>query len=293
MKKSNYKIVVASGKGGVGKSMLTSGLAYLFSKDEKITAVDCDVDTPNLHIWLNETEGWEETTPVQTSKEPKIDYEKCDGCGKCVENCNFNALSMSDKKKPVVNNFLCEGCGACQVTCPQNAIKLEPISNGELKKKKTKYGFPLISGNLFPGETGSGKIVTELKKEADKEEADYQIIDSPPGTGCPVIAALRDADLCILITEPTLSGFSDIKRIFELVKYFDLDYKVVCNKWDINKEIFKKIKNWKKDNFIGKISYNKEIFKSISKLEPIMESELEGIKDEIIEIYDKIRKEIK
>ncbi|SRR6056297_1124533 len=291
MKKSPYKIVIASGKGGVGKSMLTSGLAYLFGKDEKITAVDCDVDTPNLHIWLNEIEDWESSTPIQTSKKPVIDYEKCNGCGKCVQNCNFNALKMKEGK-PQLNSFLCEGCGACKVTCPQNAIKLKSISNGKIRKKKTKYGFNLISGSLFPGETGSGKIVTELKKEADKEKVEYQIIDSPPGTGCPVIASLRDADLCILITEPTLSGFSDIKRIFELVKYFDLDYKVVCNKWDINKKIFQKIKNWKKDNFIGKISYNKKIFELISKLEPIMKTDLK-VKDEIVKIYDKIKKEIK
>lgn len=290
MKKSPYKIVVASGKGGVGKSMLASGLAFLFGKEEKISAIDCDVDTPNLHIWLNEVDNWEESNPVQTSKKPVINYDLCDGCGKCAENCNFGAIKMK-KGKPVVNNFLCEGCGACKVTCPKEAIELEPISNGRIRKKKTKYGFPLISGNLFPGETGSGKIVTEVKKIADKEEVDFQIIDSPPGTGCSVIAALKDADLCVLITEPTPSGFSDLKRTFELIQYFEVPYKVVCNKWDINKKIFKKIKNWEKDNFIGKITYNQEIFKAISELKPIMETDLET-KNEIIEIYDIIKSDI-
>ena len=156
------KLVIASGKGGVGKSMLSSALAMLFSQNKKTIAVDCDADAPNLSIWLGGVNMWDKIIPVITSAKPEIDYKKCNGCGFCVENCRFSALKMVDGK-PKLNPFLCEGCGACEVVCPQKAIKLKPIQNGEIKIKKLKYGFPLVSGNRFPGETGSGKVVTEIK----------------------------------------------------------------------------------------------------------------------------------
>ncbi|GAH48741.1 unnamed protein product, partial [marine sediment metagenome] len=117
------KIVILSGKGGVGKSMLSSALAMLFRKSLRVTAVDCDVDAPNLGIWLSGIKKWDKIIPVVTSAKPEIDYKKCDGCGVCVEKCRFGALKM-EKGKPKLNPFLCEGCGACEIICPQKAIKL-------------------------------------------------------------------------------------------------------------------------------------------------------------------------
>jgi len=210
------KIVILSGKGGVGKSMLSSALAMLFRKSSRVIAVDCDVDAPNLGIWLGGIKKWDKIIPVVTSAKPEIDYKKCNGCGVCVEKCRFGALKM-EKGKPKLNPFLCEGCGACEVICPQKEIRI----------KQTKYGFPLVSGNLFPGETGSGKIVSEIKKEADKFNSDLQIIDSAPGTGCPVIAALQDSNFAILITEPTPSGFSDLKRVLKVVNHFKIPWNLV------------------------------------------------------------------
>ena len=112
------KLIIASGKGGVGKSMLTSALAMLFSQDKKVVAVDCDADAPNLAIWLGGVKKWDKIIPVIASEEPKIDYKKCNSCGLCVKNCRFSAMKMVDNK-PVPNLFLCEGCGACEVVCPQ------------------------------------------------------------------------------------------------------------------------------------------------------------------------------
>ena len=139
------KLVVASGKGGVGKSMLASALTMLFTKEKKIVTVDCDVDAPNLAIWLNEIKKWDKILPVTTSAKPVFDYKKCVGCGLCAKNCRFKALTMK-KGKPKLNQFLCEGCGACEVICPQKAIKLKPIQNGQIRIKETKYKFPLVSG---------------------------------------------------------------------------------------------------------------------------------------------------
>lgn len=284
MSEKTYKIAIASGKGGVGKSMLSSVLSVFFSEKKKITAVDCDADAPNLAVWLNEIKNWEKTIPVKTSFRPEIDKEKCNGCGICVEKCKFKALSLKDGKAEV-DPLLCEGCGACEVLCPRGAIKMNPVQNGEIKIKETKWGFPLVSSHLFPGETGSGKVVSEARKEAEKFDSEIMIIDSAPGTGCPVTASLKDVDFTFLITEPTLSGFTDLKRALEIVNYFGSDWGLVINKWDINKEITEEIKEFAKEKFLGKISYDKKVFESVSNLIPISETNLKA-KEEIKEIFN-------
>ena len=281
------KLVIASGKGGVGKSMLTSVLAMFFAKTKKIVAVDCDADAPNLGIWLGGVRKWDKTIPVVASARPEIDYNKCNGCGLCTKNCRFGAIKMVNGKLKL-NQFLCEGCGVCEVICPQKAIKLKPVQNGEIKIKKLKYDFPLVSGNLFPGQLGSGKVVTEIKKEAEKFEHDLMIIDSAPGTGCPVIAALRDANFVILITEPTPSGFSDLKRVLEVVNHFKVPWGLVINKWDINPQLSDKIEKWVGKKFLGKISYDKKIFKAIANLTPVLETNLKA-KNEIKKIFEKLQ----
>ncbi|MBZ9569780.1 ATP-binding protein [Patescibacteria group bacterium] len=277
------KIVIASGKGGVGKSMLTSALAMLFAKNQKVVAVDCDVDAPNLAIWLGGVKRWDKTLPVVTSAKPEIDLNKCNSCGICVENCKFEAMKMVNKNLKL-NPFLCEGCGACEIICPVGAIKLKPVQNGEIKIKKTKYSFPLISGQLYPGESGSGKVVTEIKKEAEKFKQEVMLIDSAPGTGCPVIASLQGANFAILVTEPTPSGFTDLKRVLEVVNHFNISYGVVINKWDIYKNLSQKIEKWAGRKFLGKISFDKEIFKAVANLKPILKTNLR-VKKEIKEIF--------
>ena len=282
------KLVIASGKGGVGKSMLTSALAMFFAKDgKKVIACDCDVDAPNLAIWLNEINKWDKSKKVSTLEKPIIDLKKCIGCGSCVNNCPFKALFLKSNKAKL-NYFLCEGCGVCEIICPQKAIRLKPVKNGQINIKQTKYNFPLISGQLFPGESNSGKVVTEVKKEADKIKGDIMIIDSAPGTGCPVIASLQDANLAILITEPTLSALSDLKRVLKTVNYFKISYRLVINKWDINKDLSKKIEKWADKKFLGKISYDKKIFKAIANLTPILETNLKARK-EIKNIYNNLK----
>ena len=288
------KIVVVSGKGGVGKSMLASGLAMLFAEKQKVVAVDCDVDAPNLHLWLGEDEKWDKVEKISVSEKPVIDFEKCTGCGKCVKICAFDALRLAplaqgkpSGKKPILNSFFCEGCGACEVVCPQKAIKMEPIENAEIRIKKNIYGFPLISAQLYPGQTGSGKIVDEIKKRAERFAYEIMILDSPAGTGCPVIAALNGSNFAILITEPTPSGFSDLKRVLTVVDHFKIPYGVVINKWDINSEFSQRIEKEFNGRILGKMGYDKQIFQAIANLTPIMKTNL-PVKKEIKRIKDVI-----
>lgn len=291
MRNRKFKLVIGSGKGGAGKSMLTSALAMLFAKDKKIVAVDCDVDAPNLAIWLNEiNENPKNPKPykISTSEKPIIDNSKIkENPERFAKKCRFGALEV-EKGKLKVNPFLCEGCGACEIFCPLGAITMSPVKNGEIRVRKTKYGFDLVTGQLFPGETGSGKVVAEIRKKADEFEYDIMIIDSAPGTGCPVIASLQGADFAVLVTEPTPSGFSDLKRVLEVVNHFKIPYNIVINKWDINPDLSKEIENWAKSKFLGKISYDKKIFKSIAQLTPILETNLKA-KREIKRIFNRFK----
>jgi len=285
------KLAIASGKGGVGKSMIASSLAILFSKNKKkIIAVDCDVDTPNLSIWCGESNRWEKIEKISVSEKPIINNKKLtkEKAKKCIERCKFNALEIV-KGELKVNYFLCESCGACQYFCPPGTIKFKPIINGEIRVKTTRYGFPIISGYLYPGETGSGKIVTEIKKKAEEFNKEIMLIDSAPGTGCPVIASLQDSNFVLLVTEPTPSGFSDLKRVLGVVNHFRIPWAVVINKYDLNKRLAIKIKKWAKTRFLGSISYDRNIFKAISNLTPIMETNLKARK-EIIEIYNNLNR---
>ncbi len=295
---SSKKIAIASGKGGVGKSMLSSALGMLFSEENKMVAVDCDVDAPNLAIWLAEIEDWDNIEKIGVSEKPVINSGKLnkEEAKRCVKKCRFGAFKLKNEKLEL-NPFLCEGCGACEVFCPQGVIKMKSVKNGEIKIKKTKYNFPLVSGQLYPGETGSGKIVTKLKEKAEEFDYNIMLIDSSPGTGCPIVASLQDTDFVVLITEPSLSGFSDLKRILKVVKHFEIQWGLVINKYDINSQLSDEIEKWiqhdlTEGKFLGKISYDKKIFKAVSSLTPIMETNLR-VKKEIQSIFNKLIKILK
>lgn len=281
------KIVVASGKGGTGKSMFASSLALLFSETKKVVACDCDVDAPNLGLWLGVT-TYDSVEPISTSEKARIDSKKCIGCGECFSNCAFGAIERK-KSTYVVNPLLCEGCGVCQLVCPAKAVDLISVMNGEIRIKETKWGFPLVSGQLKPGEAGSGKIVQELRRRAEELSHDVMILDSAAGIGCSVIASITGCDYAVLVTEPTPSGFFDLKRVLEIVNHFKVSYGIVLNKWDINPSVSQKMEKWSGEKFLGKISYDREVVNSIVNLKPVIVSKSK-VKEEIIRIFERIRK---
>ena len=295
------KIAIASGKGGAGKSMLASSLTLLFTQDKKVVAVDCDVDAPNLHLWLGQKESWGQVEKISTNERSTIDPKRCNLCGRCVDICAFGALKVENCKLKIVN-FYCEGCGACEVVCPQKAIKMKPVKNAEIRVKKIRlrqglggqsvFGFPLVSAQLYPGETGSGKIVEEIKKRAENFDHQMMILDSPAGTGCPVIAVLKDADFAVLVTEPTPSGLTDLKRVLTVANHFQIPYGLVINKWDINQSLSKKIEKEFRGKILGKISYDQRIFQAIAKLTPIMETNLRA-KNEIKKIWKSLTRKVR
>ncbi|MBN1941396.1 MAG: ATP-binding protein [Candidatus Diapherotrites archaeon] len=283
-------IVVASGKGGVGKSMVASSLAILFSREKSVVAVDCDVDAQNLGLWLG-VKKMSSGKTISVSESAEIIHEKCSKCGRCAGVCKSGAIEKTAGGFKV-NPFLCDGCGACNLVCPENAIEMKKVENAVLQKAKTKFGFEVIGAQLFPGNAGSGKIVAEIREKAGKSKKEVTILDAPAGIGCPVTASIVNTDFAVLVTEPTPSGLSDLKRVLCVANHFKIPFGIIINQRDINKEFSRKIGKFAGKNLLGKISYDKKVVESIVELKPVLENNGKAA-GEIKKIFRKIKKELK
>ncbi len=266
-------ITILSGKGGVGKSSITASLAVSFSKDKKIICADCDVDASNLSLVLGADE-YAEWKDISTNEKAVFDLDKCNSCKKCFNECHFNAIDW-ENNKPKLKEFSCEGCGMCELVCPQNAISMKKVNNAKIGYANTKYGFEVVSAQLNPGESGSGKVVDEVKKKARERgfEAEVMFIDSAAGVGCPVIASVAGSDYAILVTEPTPSGFSDMKKALEVIAHFKIPAGIIINKFDLNPEQTDRIEEFAKINkldIIEKIPFDKQFAKALTEMIPII-----------------------
>ncbi len=232
------KITVISGKGGTGKTTLTANFSAL-AKNHVIA--DCDVDAPNMHLLLNPEVKKEES--FSGGKLAHTDKEICTDCGLCYEHCRFNAVNEDFTINPVK----CEGCSVCAEVCPVDAITMSPALTGQIYDSSTKFA-SMIHAKLKAGAENSGKLVSEVRdraeKKAEAEEKDLVLIDGSPGIGCPVIASLTGVDMALIVTEPSKSGLSDLKRLVEMIDNFDLKAKVVINKYDLNENMADNIEKY-------------------------------------------------
>jgi MinD superfamily P-loop ATPase len=290
-------LTVLSGKGGVGKSTLTASLAVILGRENKIVVVDCDVDAPNLSLVLGLKEenfdSWEE---IRTNEKANLIREKCKGLKDCVKACNFSAIQWDrDQRLPVINEFLCVGCGTCIVACPENAINFKKVKNAKIGVGNTTYGFPIVTGHLDIGESGSGKVVNAVKMKANEVaeniQADLMLIDAAAGIGCPVIASVRGSDYVLIVTEPTPVAFWDLNRAIEVVNHFGIPSGIVINRWDINEEFTDKIIDYCKSNdipLLGRIPYDTRFVDSLVNLKPVViyEPEFEKFFSKILESLD-------
>ncbi len=250
------EIAVISGKGGTGKTTFVAALASLA---KNYVFADCDVDAADLHLIL--TPEIKSSEKFFGGKKAFIFKDKCVECGICREVCEFNSISEDF----VVDSYGCEGCGACYYFCKHGAISFEPSESGEIFISSSRFG-TIVHARLHPGEENSGKLVTKVRNEAKREavtsNAEGILIDGSPGVGCSVIASITGVDYVLVVTEPTLSGLSDLKRTLALLKHFGLKSGVLINKFDINNKVSAEIENFVKGenvDFLGKLPFNPEI----------------------------------
>ncbi|NPD88269.1 MAG: 4Fe-4S binding protein [Asgard group archaeon] len=278
------QVTVISGKGGTGKSSIIASLAYQL-KEISILA-DADVDAPDLYLIFDPKET--EQFSYYGLKKAVIDKELCVECNECRDSCRFEAI----KESLTVNDFKCEGCSMCFHVCPENAIKMVDRVSGIYMSSNTRIG-KMVHARLNPGEESSGLLVAEVrklsKKEAEKEKMKLILIDGSPGIGCPVISSLTGADLALVVTEPTLSGYHDLKRILELLKQFNIGGYVIINRFDINERISNDIEEYCKEDFpvIEKIPFNNIFTQAMIQKKTVLEMVSEDV--DVIEIQRILR----
>jgi MinD superfamily P-loop ATPase len=269
-------ITILSGKGGVGKSSITASLAVSLSRHKKIVCADCDVDASNLALVFGiDAASYEEWTPLSIKQKAQFDHEKCTSCGKCAEHCYFNAIEL-EGGKPRLKEFNCEGCGVCVMVCPADAITMKEVQNANIGYATTPHGFTVVSAQLDIGASGSGMVVSAVKRKAASlaGDADIMLVDSAAGIGCPVIASVTGSDYVVVVAEPTPPGVADMKRVLEVVKHFRIPYGFIINKHDMNKTLTKDIEGFAKRNaaqVLARIPYDKAFTEALVNMTPLVE----------------------
>ena len=280
------QIVVISGKGGTGKTVLTASFASLAVNK---VMVDCDVDAADLHLLMKPE--IRERHEFRSGVTARIDRDVCQECGECLSVCRFEAITEDFRVDPVS----CEGCALCSRICPAGAIVMEENVSGEWYISETHYG-PLVHARLGIAEENSGKLVAKVRQIAkgiaDKEEKDYVIIDGPPGIGCPVIAALSGVDLALIVTEPTLSGMHDMERVAQVSKHFGIPTKVVINKYDLNQEnsgIIRQICDQSDIEVVARLPFSRVVVESVVRGVPLVEFSKNGITGDVVRLWERIK----
>ena len=285
----NYsQIVILSGKGGTGKTSFAAAISKLIKN--KIV-IDCDVDAANLYLLLKPK--IEAEIEFYGGKKAEIDSGICSYCGLCEKVCRFDAI-----KNFKVDLISCEGCGFCVKVCPEQAISFETKKTGDFYSGELEDSSKFFYAKLLPGEGNSGKLVSEIKKAATEnisEKTEWIIIDGPPGIGCPVNASLSSTDFVVIITEPTLSGLHDLKRLLELLKTFKYAHGIIINKFDLNLEVTEMIIKLAQTNnveVLGLLPFHHDFIRSLQMGKTIIEINRE-IKKQIEKIWLGINKQIK
>lgn len=246
-------IAVLSGKGGTGKTTVSTNLALMLGANY----IDCDVEEPNGFLFLKPKKENEKKVNVDI---PVIEEDKCTLCGVCVKACRFNALAKT-KTNIMVFDKLCHSCGACGIVCPTGALQYQKKNMGIIEEGK-KGDIVCKRGLLNIGEPMAVPILRELLNDLPQG---INFLDSPPGTSCNVVSTLHHADAAILVTEPTAFGLHDLKMAVDLVKVFDLPFGLVINKYSEENKVLDEYINEENISVLGHIPYKKEAAKSYSK----------------------------
>jgi len=276
-------ISIASGKGGTGKTTIATNLAVALGAD--VNLLDCDVEEPNDHIFIQPTITHTENVSL---KVPQVDMNKCSLCGKCQEICQFQAIAVVGT---TVLTFpeLCHSCGGCMEVCPENAITEIDREMGTFETG-TRNGLAFAYGRLFVGQVMAVPVIERVKEAIQPDK--MNIIDAPPGTSCPVISSVKDTDFLILVTEPTPFGLNDLKLAVGMVKILSIPHGIVINRSDLGDD---KVKEYAKEENIPilmEIPFDRQIAETYSKGKLLVE-ELPEWKERFIHLYEDVVKHAK
>ncbi|MCK5586857.1 ATP-binding protein [Candidatus Bipolaricaulota bacterium] len=275
------RIAVASGKGGTGKTTVAVNLALSLSAEESIQFLDCDVEEPNAHIFLKPNF---DTVQSVDKLLPQINSDKCTRCGTCVEACEFNALAIMGGNVMLYDS-LCHGCGRCGLVCPTGAISEIPHQLGVVEIG-TARGFSFARGLLNVGETMATPIIHALKREID--DSRLTILDAPPGTGCPTIAALHEADVALMVTEPTPFGLHDLKAAVEVARTLDVPTAVVINRAGIGNDQVEKYCNEENIPIVLTIPFDRAIAESYAVGTPLVDA-VPSWQEQFVELAERLK----
>lgn len=280
-----YKIAIASGKGGTGKTSISVNLFHSLKQSAATTLVDCDVEEPNDLIFFPSSQKINsEEIHLQVAQ---IDNEKCTYCRRCVDWCEFNAITVIPPVSYTkIDPQLCHACGACLHACKDEAIIEVPHLIGEVHQYQIAENGYLEEGNLRIGSPMQTSLIRALKKNISLN-TEYIIFDAPPGTSCPVVETISDTDFIVLVTEPTPFGLHDLKLMIDLLKEVQIPFGVVINKAGLG---FQETYDYLKENqieILAEIPFSKE-YAALYSTGDILNQQPEEIKKIYSELSQKL-----
>jgi MinD superfamily P-loop ATPase len=274
-------VSIASGKGGTGKTSVAVNMALSIGNTQLL---DCDVEEPNAHLLLHPKINRIEPVYVLI---PFTNEELCDYCGKCSKFCQYNAIFVSSEKFMIFPE-LCHSCGGCSLVCPKKAINEDKHEIGTLKSGSA-LDLELVYGELKVGEPMAVPVIREVKKQIDTSR--NVVLDSPPGTSCPVIETVKGSDFCILVTEPTPFGLHDLKIAVQVLEDMKIPFGVIINRAGIgDKKVYAYCRE-KKIPILLEIPFQRRIAELYSKGIPFS-LEMPEWKERFEAIFDKARKSV-
>jgi MinD superfamily P-loop ATPase len=289
------EIVIISGKGGTGKTSIAASFSYLGRRD--VIIADCDVDAADMHLLLQP--DFDKKNDFYSGQLAKINPDLCNNCGLCADICRFDAIPLINSRY-AVDPLECEGCGYCPRICPTDAITMEERNAGKWFISNTRIGACMVHARLNIGAENSGKLVAQVKHEAKRiareRNKDFVLVDGSPGIGCPVISSLAGADFVVLVTEPTISGLHDLKRVFELIARFGIPTGCIINKYDLNPEMSSRIEHYlmqKKITHIASLPYDDKFTEAMTKGQTIVEYNHNKLTGVITTSWEKVKSIIK
>src|SRR6056297_1611277 len=275
-------IAIASGKGGTGKTTVATNLAAsLASGDQPVKYLDCDVEEPNAHIFLKTAA---ENRQTVTTMVPAVNHDRCTLCGACGEICQFSAIAVVGNTV-VTFPEMCHSCEGCIMACPEDAISRGSRELGELVSGQAS-NVNLVYGSLRIREAMAPPLIEHVKNQIEPDN--LNIVDAPPGTSCPVIESLQDADFVLLVTEPTPFGLNDLKLSVDTVRLMGLPFGLVINRCDAGTEDTRQYAEAENIPILMEIPDRREIAESYSR-GIMMSDDLAEMKDQFKTLFQNVK----